>query len=241
MLDAHRRPALEHLLAVRVRRRRQDGHARPRAPRRREQLEVDLGHRGEEFTGADERHGSGHARSLAAVRRPRVRPRHAPRERDATVGARATLAVHDIRQRWTLVATIIGSGVVFLDGTIVNVALKRIGQDLPATAISPFEGQTYVVSGYLAVLAALLILVGGPVRPLRAPARSTRSASRASPPRPRCAAWRRRSSGWSSSGCSRARPGALLVPGSLALITHAFEGPERGLARSACGPPRPRR
>ena len=27
------------------------------------------------------------------------------------------------RQRWTLVATVIGSGAVFLDGTIVNVAL----------------------------------------------------------------------------------------------------------------------
>jgi MFS family permease len=64
------------------------------------------------------------------------------------------------RQRWTLVATIIGSGVVFLDGTIVNVALKSIGQQLPATAMSPFEGQTYIVSGYLAVLAALLILSG---------------------------------------------------------------------------------
>ena len=64
------------------------------------------------------------------------------------------------RQRWTLVATIIGSGIVFLDGTIVNVALPRIGQDLPATIIGVLEGQTYVVSGYLAVLAALLILAG---------------------------------------------------------------------------------
>ena len=49
---------------------------------------------------------------------------------------------------------------VFLDGTIVNVALKRSGEDLPATAVGVLEGQTYVVSGYLAVLAALLILAG---------------------------------------------------------------------------------
>jgi MFS family permease len=64
------------------------------------------------------------------------------------------------RQRWTLVATIIGSGAVFLDGTIVNVALKQIGQELPATVFGTLEGQTYIVSGYLAVLAALLILAG---------------------------------------------------------------------------------
>ena len=31
-------------------------------------------------------------------------------------------------QRWTLVAAIIGSGVVFLDGTIVNLALRAIGR-----------------------------------------------------------------------------------------------------------------
>ena len=71
------------------------------------------------------------------------------------------------RQRWTLVATIIGSGAVFLDGTIVNVALPRIGQELPATLVGVLEGQTYVISGYLAMLAALLILAGALVGPLR--------------------------------------------------------------------------
>ena len=35
------------------------------------------------------------------------------------------------RQRWTIVCTVIGSGAVFLDGTIVNAALKHIGQELP--------------------------------------------------------------------------------------------------------------
>ena len=64
------------------------------------------------------------------------------------------------RQRWTLVATIIGSGAVFLDGTIVNAALPRIGRELPATFVGVLEGQTYVISGYLAVLAAFLILAG---------------------------------------------------------------------------------
>jgi EmrB/QacA subfamily drug resistance transporter len=62
-------------------------------------------------------------------------------------------------QRWTLIAAIIGSGVVFLDGTIVNLALRAIGR-LPTTFLGVLEGQNYIVSGYLAVLAALLILAG---------------------------------------------------------------------------------
>jgi hypothetical protein len=54
-------------------------------------------------------------------------------------------------QRWTLVAAILGSGIVFLDGTIVNLALPAIGR-LPTTFVGVLEGQAYVVSGYLAVL-----------------------------------------------------------------------------------------
>src|SRR3989442_9205430 len=65
-----------------------------------------------------------------------------------------------LRQRWTMVAAILGSGIVFLDGTVVNVALKKIGEDLPASIVGVLEGQTYVTSGYLATLAALLILAG---------------------------------------------------------------------------------
>ena len=47
----------------------------------------------------------------------------------------------------------------FLDGTVVNVALKTIGEQLPASIVTVFEGQNYIQSGYLAVLAALLILL----------------------------------------------------------------------------------
>ncbi len=64
------------------------------------------------------------------------------------------------KQRWTMIAAILGSSMVFLDGTIVNVALRAIGAELPGTVVSTLEGQTYVVSGYLAVLAALLVLAG---------------------------------------------------------------------------------
>ena len=50
-----------------------------------------------------------------------------------------------IRQRWTMVAAILGSGIVFLDGTVVNVALKKIGEDLPASIVGVLEGQTFAL------------------------------------------------------------------------------------------------
>ena len=49
---------------------------------------------------------------------------------------------------------------VFLDGTVVNVALPRIGEELPTSIVSVLEGQTYVVAGYMATLSALLVLAG---------------------------------------------------------------------------------
>ena len=133
------------------------------------------------------------------------------------------------RQRWTLVATVIGSGTVFLDGTIVNVALPRIGAELPASIVSVLEGQTYVVSGYLAILSALLILAG---------ALSDRYGRR------RVYAIGLAGFAITSALCGLApslellivfrllqgAAGALLVPGSLALITHTFEGEARGRA-----------
>ncbi len=63
-------------------------------------------------------------------------------------------------QRWTMLATILGTSMVFLDGTVMNLALPHIGRELSATLVSTLEGQTYVVGGYLAVLAALLLLSG---------------------------------------------------------------------------------
>ena len=134
-----------------------------------------------------------------------------------------------IRQRWTLVATVIGSGAVFLDGTIVNVALPRIGRELPASIVAVLEGQAYVVSGYLAVLAALLILAG---------ALSDHYGRR------RVYAIGLAGFGISSALCGlspslewlilfrliQGGAGALLVPGALSLITQTFQGAERGRA-----------
>ena len=69
MGHAHRCPAVEDLLAVGVGRRRQDRDARTRPPGRRQQIGIEGGHRGKEFTGADERHGSGHGRESSGAPR----------------------------------------------------------------------------------------------------------------------------------------------------------------------------
>ncbi|UIJ36093.1 MFS transporter [Allobranchiibius sp. GilTou73] len=58
--------------------------------------------------------------------------------------------------RRLLATTILGSGMAFLDGTIANVALPRIGRELHAE----LAGLQWVVNGYTLTLAAL-ILVGG--------------------------------------------------------------------------------
>jgi EmrB/QacA subfamily drug resistance transporter len=58
--------------------------------------------------------------------------------------------------RWLIVAAVLGSGMAFLDGTVVNVALPAIGRELDAG----LTGQQWVLDGYLLSLSALL-LAGG--------------------------------------------------------------------------------
>lgn len=59
-------------------------------------------------------------------------------------------------ERWVLVATILGSAMAFLDGTVVNVALPVLQVDLNATT----AGVQWVVESYALFLGAL-ILIGG--------------------------------------------------------------------------------
>ena len=57
---------------------------------------------------------------------------------------------------WVLAATILGSSMAFIDGSVVNVALPAIQADL-ATSVSAAQ---WVVNAYMLMLSAL-ILVGG--------------------------------------------------------------------------------
>jgi len=60
------------------------------------------------------------------------------------------------RERWILVATIVGSSLVFIDANVVNVALPQIQADLSADV----SGVQWVVEAYSLFLASLM-LVGG--------------------------------------------------------------------------------
>ncbi|HEV2754314.1 MAG TPA: MFS transporter [Actinomycetota bacterium] len=58
--------------------------------------------------------------------------------------------------RWVLGATVLGSGIAFLDGTVVNVALPAIDADLDAG----ISGLQWIVDSYLLTLSAFLLLGG---------------------------------------------------------------------------------
>ncbi len=133
------------------------------------------------------------------------------------------------RRNGTLLAAILGTGVVFLDSTVVNVALQRIGQDLPSSFFGVLEGESYVYNAYLLSLSALLILAGALADAYG---------------RLRLFTTGLVGFGVASVLCGLApnmeslivlrvvqgAAGALLVPGSLALITSTFAGAERGRA-----------
>lgn len=70
--------------------------------------------------------------------------------------ADAGLRLDDARGRWVLAAAVLGSAVVFVDATVVNVALPALGRDLDAG----FSGLQWTVNGYTLSLAALVLLGG---------------------------------------------------------------------------------
>ena len=129
---------------------------------------------------------------------------------------------------WTLIAAVLGSGVVFLDSSVLPVALPAIGRE-PRLFVEVLEGQNYIQYGYLLTLSALLVLAGALTDFFG----------------------RRRmfviglvGFGVTSLICGLApnmellilarllqgAAGAILVPGSLAILTNTFEGEEQGRA-----------
>jgi EmrB/QacA subfamily drug resistance transporter len=132
------------------------------------------------------------------------------------------------RGRWVILAAILGSGVAFLDSTVVNVALPHIGDDLGGG----LSGLQWTLDGYLLTLSALLLLGGAlgdeygrrrmfviglvwftaaSVLCGLAPSIGALIAARA----------------------LQGVGGALLVPGSLALITASFRSEDHGSAIGA--------
>ena len=126
---------------------------------------------------------------------------------------------------WILAATIIGSAMAFIDGTVVNVALPEIQARLDATAVDA----QWIVSSYALFLAAL-ILVGGSLGDhygrRRIFALGVVLFAVAS-------VWCGISGSPEELIVARAVQGvggAMLVPGSLAIISASFEEARRGKA-----------
>jgi EmrB/QacA subfamily drug resistance transporter len=129
------------------------------------------------------------------------------------------------QQLLTLIATILGSTVVFLDGTVVNVALPAISDGLDVG----LAGQQWVVEAYTLALVALL-LVGGSLGDQFGRRRvfviglfgfGVTSVLCAVAPSAEFLIGARTLQGVT---------GALLVPGSLAIVASTFEGEARGRA-----------
>jgi EmrB/QacA subfamily drug resistance transporter len=128
-------------------------------------------------------------------------------------------------ERLTLVATILGSAIVFLDATVVNVALPAIEEDLN----TDLAGQQWVVEAYMLTLTAFL-LVGGSLGDLYGRRRlfvigltgfaATSVLCAVAPSVELLIAFR----------ALQGIAGALLVPGSLAILAATFEGEARGRA-----------
>ena len=127
--------------------------------------------------------------------------------------------------RWVLAATIVGSSMAFIDGTAVNVALPVLQEELNATV----AGLQWIVESYALLLAAL-ILVGGMLGDLYGRRRFFAAGvvvfAAAS-------VWCGLAPDTLQLIVARAVQGvgaALMVPGSLALISATFSEEQRGRA-----------
>src|SRR5215212_8408578 len=127
--------------------------------------------------------------------------------------------------RWVLAATILASSMAFIDGTVVNVALPFLQKELNATAI----GIQWVIEAYALFLSALL-LVGGSLGDRFGRRRVFNFGVTVFA---LASAWCGLASGTGQLIAARAVQGvgaALLVPGSLAILSAAFPGERRGKA-----------
>ena len=129
------------------------------------------------------------------------------------------------QQRLTLVATILGSTIVFLDSTVINVALPAIAEGLDAG----LAGQQWVVESYMLALVALM-LVGGSLGDQFGRRRMFVGGLIAFAATSVLCAVAPTVEFLVAARALQGVAGALLVPGSLALVAATFEGEARGKA-----------
>lgn len=130
--------------------------------------------------------------------------------------------------RWVIIAAVLGSGVVFLDGTVVNVALPALSRDLHASV----RGLQWILDSYLVTLSALLLLGGSTGD--RYGRRSMFVAGLGGFVAASVLCGLAPGVGFLiGARALQGVAGALLVPASLSIISSVFEGDDRGRAIGA--------
>ena len=150
---------------------------------------------------------------------------HAPCDEAAIRAGMAAIDCAERSKPWVLAATILGSSMAFIDGSVVNVSLPAIQTNLAASAAA----MQWVVNAYLLMLGAL-ILVGGAAgdrfgrrRVFMIGIAVFTAASIACGFAPNAITL-------IAARMVQGIGGALLVPGSLAIISATFSKEERGKA-----------
>jgi EmrB/QacA subfamily drug resistance transporter len=153
------------------------------------------------------------------------RTANAPTAAPAQTQTPTTRQASSTAGRWILAASVLGSGAVFVESTVVTVALPAMGRDLGLSV----SGLQWVMNGYLLTLSALMLLGGALGDTMR---------------RSRVFVVGLIGFAIASLGCAVAPTawllvvarvlqgvaGAMLVPNSLALLETSFTGDDRGAA-----------
>lgn len=140
----------------------------------------------------------------------------------------AALAMGTARGRWVLFATVLGSGLAMLDATVVNIALGRIGTEFDAD----FADLQWTINAYTLTLAGLILLGGslgdrfGRRRVFVIGVGWFAAASLLCGLAPNVQAL-------VAARALQGIGGALLTPGSLAIISASFTGSDRAAAVGA--------
>lgn len=134
----------------------------------------------------------------------------------------SALALGSHEGRIALAALTVGSGMALLDGTVVNIALPRLGADLGASVVQ----LQWVVTGYLLTLASL-ILVGGSLGDRRGRRRTYRIGVAGFGATSALCAFAQTPDQLVAVRLLQGLAGALLTPGALALIRTGFRPGDR--------------
>lgn len=127
--------------------------------------------------------------------------------------------------RWTMIATILASSMAFIDSTALNVILPSLQTDLEATGVDLF----WVLNSYLLMLASLII-VGGSLGDKKGRVHTFRVGIIIFLLGSVCCGFSPSTFWLIVSRTVQGVGGALMIPGSLAIISAVFSSKEKGTA-----------